>query len=178
MNLIVKGDEGVTPLVSNILGKLLVVDHTKLKRRYQMPRFQIFKATGGFGCQANSLGSKVFGEYIADSSATYLFRYDFIGMASDELVKRAMEDTTPVKALDPKERCFFVMAKDGSVETGNTVHQAMQRLHRITNSKLLTAFYAHPEAYINPYGFISYPEGTRATEVKVKKRGGIWIDIT
>lgn len=178
MNLIVKDDEGVTPLVNNILGKMLVVDHTKLNRRYQMPRFQIFKALGGFGCQANSLGTKVFGEYIADSQSAQLYRYDFIGMASDELIKRAMADTTPVKALDPKERCFFVLAKDGSFETGDTAHQAMQRLHRITNSKLMTAFYAHPEAYINPYGFITYPEGTVATEVKIKKRGGIWIDVT
>jgi hypothetical protein len=176
MNLIVKGDEGLAPLVDNILGQFLVVDHTKLNRRYQMPRFQIFKATGGFGCQANSLGHTVFGEYIADSTPSKLHRYDFIGIALPELIARAMEDTTPVKSLDPKERCFFVLAKDGSLETGDTPHQAMQRLARITSSKLAVAFYAHPEATVNSYGFISYPEGTKAHEVKLRKRGGTWID--
>lgn len=176
MNLIVNGDEGLAPLVGNLEGKLLVIAHQRLNRRYQCPRFQIFKAIGGFGCQEGSLGSAVFGIHVADNEDNRWERHDFIGIASDELAQRAMLDNTPVININLEERIYFLVAKDGSMETGETVDQAMRRLKRITNSAVAQAFHAHPESTVTPFGLMSYPQGAPPVTVKIKKRGGFWID--
>ena len=176
MNLIVSGDKGLRPLVGDLTKQVLVLSHTKLMRRYQMPRFQIFHATGGFGCQENSLGSAVFGIHIADGESCRWNRNDFIGIATDELVTQAMEDTTPVENIDLRQRTYFLVAKDGTIETGDTIEQARQRLRRITRSAVRVAYHAHPESQLTDFGYISYPKGAEPVEVKIKSRGGIWID--
>ena len=176
MNLIVRGDEGLMPLVGDLTQQRLVLAHSRLNRRYQMPRFQIFHATGGFGCQANSLGSAVYGIHIADGESARWNRNDFIGIADDELVSKALEDTTPVENIDLDKRTYFLVAKDGSVETGDTPELARRRLGRITNAKVKVAYHAHPESQVNGFGLISYPKGAEPVEVKIKSRGGIWID--
>ena len=85
MNLITSGTEGLRSLEGDLKNKRLVLAHNRLNRRYQMPRFQIFHATGGFGCQENSLGSAVFGIHIADGESARWNRNDFIGIADDDL---------------------------------------------------------------------------------------------
>ena len=176
MNLIVSGDEGLTPLVGHLKNKRLVLRHTKLNRRYQSPRFQIFHATGGFGCQENSFGATVYGIHIADGESTQWNRDDFIGIATDALVNRALEDTKPVENIDLDQRSYFLVARDGSVETGDTIEQARQRLRRITSAKVRVAYHAHPESVITDLGYISWPKGAEPVEVRIKSRGGIWID--
>lgn len=178
MELITSRTEGLAPLAGDLTGQVLVIRHTVLNRRYQMPRFQLFKATGGFGCKESSLGRAVFGMYLADSTDDRRNRGDFIGIATSELIHQAMQDTTPVPSINPHERVYFLFTKDGHCQTGDTVNQAMQRLRLITRSPVTVAYRAHPESSVNDLGYLSYPEGTTAAEVKIKRRGGTWIDAS
>ena len=178
MNLITKVDEGLRPLVGDLTGQVLVLAHNRLNRRYQMPRFQIFKATGGFGCQEGSLGRAVFGFHVADNEDARWDRNDFIGIATHELIERALEDTTPVLDINLDEREYIVIAHDGSTAKGDTPDQVMSRLRRITSSRVKQAYLAHPESRITDFGFVMHPKGAPPSEVKLKKRGGNWIDAT
>lgn len=175
MNLISARDEGLRPLVGDLTGQTLVLAHTKLHRRYQLPRFQLFKATGGFGCQENSLGRAVFGTHPADGEDARWNRNDFIGIATPELEARAMADPTPVEPIKLELRCFLFVSADGNYVTGDTPNQAMDRLRRITKAKVSNAFIAHPETVINEIGIMTWPVGAAPAEVKLKKKGGNWI---
>ena len=84
--------------------------------------------------------------------------------------------TVAVENIDLNKRVYFMVAKDGSVETGETVNQARQRLGRITSSAVAITYHAHPESIITELGFISWPKGAEPVEVRIKSRGGIWID--
>lgn len=178
MRLITAKTKGLLPLVGDITGQYVVLPHTKLHRRYQMPRFQIFKATGGFGCQEGSLGSKVYGVCIADNQDDQWRRNDFIGIATKGLIDKAMADTTPVPGINPMERHYLLVSTDGYFETGDTVNEAMQRLRLMTKAKVVTAYLCHPESTLNDLGFLSYPAGTDIAEIKVKRQGGVWIDAS
>lgn len=177
MNLITSGHEGLRPLVGDLTKQCLVLRHTKLNRRYQTPRFQIFQATGGFGCKESSLGTHVFGIHLADGESATWHRKDFIGIASQELVNLAMEDDIPTIPINESQRIYFVVAKDGTIETGDTIEEARQRLKRITWSAIRVAYCAHPESRI-ANGVMTYPPGIPPREVTIKKRGGIWIDAS
>lgn len=175
MNLIVSGDEGLRPLVGDLTNQVLVLPHTKLNRRYQLPRFQLVKATGGFGCDPKALGSMVFGQFVADGEDAAYRRSDFIGIADAGLIGRAMGDPTPVKELDVNARTYLLITRNGTYESGDTVDQAMRRLRRLTRSAVQYAYHVHPESRINDFGFISYPDGIPPVEVKIKKQGKEWI---
>lgn len=178
MNLIMSGCEGLRPLADDITGKVVVVAHTRLKRRYQLPRFQLIHATGGFGCKTGNLGSKVFGRFVCDGEDATYNRSDFIGMADEALVSRAMADPTPVGEIDKDQRVYMLIARSGHWETGDTVNQAMKRLRRLTKSAIAHAYHLHPESFINDMGYISYPEGITPQEIQVKKEGNEWIATT
>lgn len=169
MKLILAGDEGLLPLVSNLVGSMVVVRHTTLNRRFQMPRFQIVKVTEG-------IKTHVKGIHVADCERGEWSVSDLIGIATATLVERAMEDNTPVHGINLNDRIYFLVANDGSVETGDTVQQARLRLGRITNSKVKVCYHAHPDSYVNGFGLINYPSGAEPVKVKIKTRGGIWID--
>lgn len=173
MNLIDKGHKGLTPLVGDLTDKVVVLDWRKLNRRYQLPRFQLIKAKGGFGCREDSLGSKVYGYCIADSSDVAARRHNLLGIATMELINEAMADSTAVTQIDLTLREYMLVAKDGSSERGNTIEEARQRLLRITNSAVVGAYELHPEAYLNEFGFISYPEGAPPVQVQIRK-GKVW----
>lgn len=175
MNLIKQGDEGLRPLVGDLDGQTLVLAHTRLHRRYQLPRFQLFNATGGFGCKENSLGRAVFGQHPADGEDARWNRNDFIGIATAELVARAMADHTAVEPINLAERCFLLVSADGNYVMGDTPTQAMERLRRITKAKVTNAFIAHPETQIDEIGLMTWPTGAAPAEVKLKKKGGAWI---
>lgn len=178
MNLITSRDDGVRPLDGDLTDKVLVINHLRLGRPYQLPRFQLFKATGGFGCKPNTLGQAVFGYHLADMESARWNRSDFIGVPSDELITAAMADARPVAAIDLSARVYMVIAKDGSRAVGETPTEAMTRLRRITASALLNAYHAHPESSITDLGHITYPSGASPVEVKLKKRGKVWIDAS
>lgn len=172
MQLIESTDERLRPLVGNVKGRVLVLDWRQLKRRFQMPRFQLIKATGGFGCEEGSTG-KVFGTSICDGEDGAYRRNHFIGMATDPLIQAAMADTTPVAGIDLSLREYLLIARDGSTERGQTIEQARQRLRLISSAAITGAYEVHPESYMTDFGFISYPDGAPPVEVKIK-RGKVW----
>ena len=177
MDLITAGSEGLLPLDGDLTGRVIVLKHTALNRRYQSPRFQLFKATGGFGCQAGGLGRAVFVRSLADSEDGRYNRRDFVGIASDALVNQAMADTTPIIDIDLTERIYLVVAKDGTHELGETIDQARKRLKMITGSPVKDVYHIHPESTITDFGLIHFPKGASPTVVKIKK-GTIWTDIS
>jgi hypothetical protein len=165
MKLITSSSKGVLPLVGNITGKVCVLNYHRLTRRYQLPRFQLFMAKGGFGCQENSLGSAVFGQYVADQKEDRRERIEFIGIASDELITRAMADDAPVMPIDLSQRRYLIVAKDGNHEFGESLKQAGERLRLITKAKAVASYLVHPETQINSMGYFSYPEGAPPEQI-------------
>lgn len=168
MNLVEPGHGGLLPLVGNISGKVVVLDWKVLNGRFQLPRFQLIKANGGFGCNEDSQG-KIFGVCIADSEDVELRRKHLIGIATDELISEAMADTRPVEQIDLELREYMLVAKDGSNARGQTIEQARQRLKRYTDAAVVVAYELHPESVLNEFGYISYPQGAPPVEMKIKK---------
>ena len=171
INLIVEGDEGVSPLVDDIRNKWVVLRHTMLDRRYQMPRFQIIRPFGGFGSYRTD--GKIFSRHAADGRDVHCYRHDLVGMCSDELAIKAAADTTPVKAIDLTLHEYLLIAQDGSHERGDTVEQARQRLKLLTDAKVTELWEIHPESRINEMGVISYPDGAPPVLVPIRM-GKVW----
>ncbi|MCL2838099.1 MAG: DUF3849 domain-containing protein [Oscillospiraceae bacterium] len=69
---------------SNYEGKLLVIRPSALNEQYWSPRYQLFVAKSGFGCDPNASGRAVFGEYLIDGEQTRMNRGDFYGVINDE----------------------------------------------------------------------------------------------
>lgn len=172
MNLIDHTTQGLLPLQGDLTNQILVIRWELLHRRYQLPRFQLIKAKGGFGCREDSSG-KIFGVCIADASSIAGRRADFIGIATTDLINRAMADTTPVPNIDLSLREYMLVARDGSTERGDSIEQARQRLKLITSAAIIHAYQVHPESRMTEFGFISYPDGAPPTEVKIRK-GNTW----
>ncbi len=60
-------------------GQVLALKPSVLKDEFKNLENQLFYASGGNGCSPNSLGRKVFGQYLNDGESTYYFRTDFLG---------------------------------------------------------------------------------------------------
>lgn len=67
----------------NYKGKLLIIRAESLKEEFRTPENQLFLASGGFGCDPNASGRKVFGCFL-DSEETHFQRSDFVGIIADE----------------------------------------------------------------------------------------------
>jgi len=65
-------------------GKVLVLDPTILKDEYKSPDYQLFLATGGFGCSPTARGRRVYGQFLKDGEETSFYRQDFLGVLKDE----------------------------------------------------------------------------------------------
>lgn len=63
----------------DFVGKVMVIDPIALSDKYKSGDFQIFYATGGFGCSPTSSGRKVYGEFLVDGDESQFQRNDFIG---------------------------------------------------------------------------------------------------
>lgn len=68
----------------NLEGRILVLNPHALKDEYKTPKDQLFLATGGFGCEPDKIGTKVYGKFLSDGEETTFHRYDFIGIIKDE----------------------------------------------------------------------------------------------
>ena len=68
----------------NYEGKLLVLKPYILMDEYKSPDFQLFYATGGFGCHPEASGRKVFGYFFKDNEETSFFRSNFYGVIKEE----------------------------------------------------------------------------------------------
>lgn len=62
-------------------GKLLILKPQVLQPQFRQKEAQYFYAENGFGCDPNSLGTAVFGHFLANGQKARLERSDFIGIA-------------------------------------------------------------------------------------------------
>jgi len=66
--------------------KVLVLMAEVLKEESKTPENQLFLAEGGFGCNDNSQGRKVFGKFLSDGEKTHFYREDFAGILREDLL--------------------------------------------------------------------------------------------
>lgn len=59
---------------------------SSLKDQYKTPDFQLFYATGGFGCDPKKVGTQVSGYFLKDGEYAHFRRSDFIGVIKDECI--------------------------------------------------------------------------------------------
>lgn len=163
------GHEGLRPLTDNLKGETVVVNWRKLDRRFQSPRFQLFRPTGGTGCSTWMFGGKIFGRHVVDGEDGEYKRDDIIGIATHDLIREALFEPTPVGEINLELREYMLRAKDGSTERGKTVEEARRRLSYITNARVMECWELHPNSFINPFGYIVYPQGAPPTLMKLKK---------
>lgn len=89
--------------------KLLILKPEVLNEQYKNPIYQYFYATGGFGCDPEKTGEKVFGQFLADNVKTYFYREDFCGEAdSDKLPKWAVKRLSQLELPQMKIRVFQI----------------------------------------------------------------------
>lgn len=75
----VKGDD-------NYQNKFVILKLENFKPKYQEAKCQLFYATGGFGCDPNKLGGKVFGRLFDEP---YQTRREYIlGVATEEAISQ------------------------------------------------------------------------------------------
>lgn len=73
-------------------GKYLILNPNKLSPAYKSEENQIYKATGGFGCDPNSRGRKVFATCVSDGEKSTWYREDFLGIANYDLLPEWAKD--------------------------------------------------------------------------------------
>ena len=77
---------------SNYKDQVLILKPESLVEEYRHGEFQLFLASGGFGCDPSKLGNKVFGEFLVDGEEACFRRYAFLGIAdTDKLPDWAKE---------------------------------------------------------------------------------------
>lgn len=64
--------------------QVVVLSPFTLKDDYKTPDYQLFLATGGFGCSPTAGGRKVFGSFLKDGETAQFQRSDFIGVIKEE----------------------------------------------------------------------------------------------
>lgn len=84
---------------SNYEQQLLILKPTVLVDEFQQPDYQLFYATGGFGCDPKKLGAKVFGFFLKDGEETSFRRHEFYGVVNGEsLPEWAREKLDDIRA--------------------------------------------------------------------------------
>lgn len=66
--------------------KIIVFKPSTLKDQYKTREFQLFYATGGFGCDPSKMGQQVNGYFLKDGEFTHFRRQDFIGILKEEFI--------------------------------------------------------------------------------------------
>ena|GEM_PF-4904262 len=65
-------------------GKFVIIAPEFFKPEYRSAKYQLFYATGGFGCDPSKMGNAVFG---ADCQESYRQeRYNILGVATEEAI--------------------------------------------------------------------------------------------
>ena len=89
--------------------KLLILKPEILNEQFKNPINQYFYATGGFGCDPEKSGRKVFGQFLADGEKAHFYREDFCGVADyDQIPKWAVERLAQIEAPQMKIRIFQI----------------------------------------------------------------------
>jgi hypothetical protein len=66
--------------------QVLILRAERLKPEYRQPKFQLYRAYGGFGCSPDKLGRAVFAKCLEDGEENRWNREDFHGIARPEIV--------------------------------------------------------------------------------------------
>lgn len=89
--------------------KLLILKPEILNEQFKSPINQYFYATGGFGCDPEKSGRKVFGQFLADGEKAHFYREDFCGVADyDQIPKWAVKRLAQIEAPQMKIRIFQI----------------------------------------------------------------------
>ncbi len=89
--------------------KLLILKPEILNEQFKNPINQYFYATGGFGCDPEKSGRKVFGQFLADGEKTHFYREDFVGVADyEQLPKWAVKRLEQIEAPQMQIRIFQI----------------------------------------------------------------------
>lgn len=89
---------GVSPLPNSSWVGLVLVLNGKgktLAEQHKKPANQLWRANGGFGCEPAAIGRAVFATCLNDGEGARWDRVEFIGVASDELVKQVCPHYVP-----------------------------------------------------------------------------------
>lgn len=153
--------EGLLPLPDKFVGRIVALRASALGKRYQLARFQLWRASGGFGCESGKIGTKVYAECLADGEEGQWRRGDFIGEASVELIKVALADDTPVPQFDPTDTCLLGIGHGGWV-FGDDEQAVRYKIKRNGLKKLIALYRVHRESQVTEFGSILSPKGAAA----------------
>jgi hypothetical protein len=67
----------------DITGKIVIVKAETVQPEYRSLAARRFRAEGGFGCQPNALGTKVFGTWLDNGEQGYVRRYDIEALGTE-----------------------------------------------------------------------------------------------
>jgi hypothetical protein len=75
-------------------GAVLVLNPEVLKPQYRTAANQLWRAFGGFGCDPDNIGTKVFARCLSDGEETSWRRWDFLGIIRPELLPSSTEEVS------------------------------------------------------------------------------------
>lgn len=70
-------------------GKVCIIPLSKLAEGYKEPKYQLFRVQSGFGVTPSSNGNACYGHFCADGEKCRWEKYNFIGVANEEVEKIA-----------------------------------------------------------------------------------------
>lgn len=73
------------------VGKVGIIKLETLDPKYQKPDYQLFRLRSGFGCCPTAGGNACMGTFCIDGERTRWERFNFIGIANEEVTKYAEE---------------------------------------------------------------------------------------
>lgn len=65
-------------------GRIMVLSPKVLKDEYKKPEYQLIHCDGGFGCDPNAIGRRVYGSFLYDGTRCEHQRLDFLGELKSE----------------------------------------------------------------------------------------------
>lgn len=160
--MITRETPGLLPLPDDLTGRTLVLAPDKLGARFQLPKFQIVRATGGFGCKPQSLGTKVYVEFVCDGDEATYTSGAFIGEASPEMIENAKTDDTPEAPVDLNDMSYMAIG-DGRWVKAPTEKEAKAKLKAL-RCKCAAVYYTHSETGFDGM-FLTWPKGAKPAEL-------------
>jgi hypothetical protein len=149
--------EQLAPLPDDMTGHICVIAASCLGSRWQLPKFQLIRVTGGFGAVRGNLGSKVYGEHLADGEWRQLRSNDFIGVASQEQIDEAMADERGELPIDPANLGYLVIGKGLAFGKSKDLAEAKKLCRQ--NGKPMLAYHCHMETQLTDMGSLQWPHG-------------------
>ena len=68
---------------------IINLSRVNFKPEFRKPEFQLFRLQSGFGVSPSKMGNACFGTFCADGETCRRERYEFLGIANEEVTKYA-----------------------------------------------------------------------------------------